>query len=256
MYMELSFPIRGLVCSEDEILTAFSFDETAQMWRIAMPAARNDSLITVKTYCHGRLWTWGKVELHEVDFEQYLRPALEEMYGPSGYAAIAAELERVYGSVITHDMDITCADLRLVHDLFLGVKNAARADLIAAQNALGGVCGVCDVTTAHFYDELVRYVSLRIEAFFVELLFVDNGPTLLIQLWGLMRLCEVLSEIDALGCDYPCFFDHLDSAFYTKLAVYYASTLVVWAVEYAESSGYIDCTGATPLRSPRAPPPF
>jgi len=67
---------------------------------------------------------------------------------------------------------------------------------------------------------------------------------------------ETLSEIDALGCDYPCFFDHLDSAFYTKLAVYYASTLVVWAVEHAESSGYIDCTGATPLRASGAPAPY
>ena len=251
MYMELTFPTRNLVCAADEIVTALCFDESAQMWRVVMPVAKDASSITVRTYHHARLWTWGKVILHEVDFELYLRPALEELYGASGYAAVAAELERAYESVIAHDMAITCANLDLVHDLFLNLQSASRADLIAAQAAMGGACGVCDVTSAAFYDELVEYVRLRIQAFFVELLFVENGPSLLIQVWGFMRLCETLAEIEALGCDYPCFFAHVDEVFLGKLAVYYVSTFVVWAVEYAESSGVVDCSGAAPLRAER-----
>jgi hypothetical protein len=239
--MRITFPIRDLVCDEDEILTAFRYDDAVQRWRVVLPVAMTDSTITVRACRHQPLWTWGKVSLFDADFDLYIAPALAEMHGAGQWAQAQVELRDLYASIIDHDMALNCANLNLVRTLFAGVRDGMAAELTAFQDGLGGACGICDVTTAAFYNELLEYAMLNLSNFFIELLFVDNGPNLLIKVYGFMRMCENYAQMEALDCDFECFFDAVDAEFVGNLACYYAATLVVVVIDYAIGSGWIDC---------------
>ncbi len=241
LYMEITFPIRDLVCETGEIITAFRYDDAVQRWCLELPDARTDTTITVHTYDHAPLWTWGIVTLHEVDWDLYLAPVMVEEHGADGWTELQLELQEMYDSIVENDLWISCATLDLVRDGFAAVKADAELGIVAHQDGLGTLCGVCDVRTSTFRAEYIEYITLNIEAFLLEFFLVDNGPSLLIQAYGFMRMCETLAEIDDLACDYECFFDHADTEFYDNMAMYYVACIVIEAIEYAKTSGYISC---------------
>jgi hypothetical protein len=239
--LEITFPLRDLVCADDEIFAAWRYDDTVSRWRVVLPVAATDSTITVRTCHHRPLWTWGKISLYDVDFDLYLAPALAEAQGSGRWLEVQDELRSLYDSVITEDLSMNCANLIRVRDLFAAVRDARAEDVRAFQAGLGGVCGTCDVTTAQYFDEYVRYLSLNFEAWLIEMFFVENGPNLLIQAYGFMRMCETLDEIESLACDYECFFAHETAAFARAKSSYYVAYLVVLVIDHAIEAGWVDC---------------
>lgn len=241
LYMEITFPLRDLECEPGEMFTVYRYDEAVGRWRLEFPDARTDSTITVHAYDHAALWTWGVVNVHEADWDLYLQPVMEEMHGSGAWADVELALQEAYAAAIDHNLAINCANLALVRDIFIAVRDEAEIPILAHQDGLGGLCRVCDVTTTLFWNEYLEYISLNIEAFFLKFFLVDNGPSLLIQIYGIIRVCQTWEEIDALACDYECFWQHADSAFYDNLAVYCTASLIVRAIDFAYSSGYINC---------------
>lgn len=241
LYMEITFRLTDLECAPGELFTLYRYDETAGLWCLEFPEARTDSTITVSTYDHSALWTWGVVNVHEADWDLYLAPVMEEQHGAGGWTDIQLALQEAYDEALAHDRAVDCANLALVRGIFVGVRDEAEVAIVAHQDGLGGLCRVCDITDGVFWDEYIEYISLNIEAWLIKLFLVDNGPSLLIQVYGILRLCETWEEIDELACDYECFWDNADSAFYGNMSVYYAAALVVEAIDYAISSGTINC---------------
>jgi hypothetical protein len=243
LYMEITFPTRGLTTEEGQIVVAYRYDEAVKRWRIELPDAQTDSTITVHTTMHSPQWTFGILTIPEADWDLYIEPIMQESHGSDEWTQVQLELINTYRSIFDNDLSISCASLDFAYTMFSGVRDSAESEIQAHQASLGSLCRQCDVTSSLFWNEYIDYIALNIEAFFIELLFVDNGPTLLIQVYGFMRLCETLAEIDELTCDYECFWKNADRDFYSAMSVYYVATGVMKAVEYAKSSGYINCPG-------------
>ena len=241
LYMEITFRLNDLECEPGEMFTIYRYDEAVGRWRLEFPDARTDSTITVHTYDHAALWTWGVVNVHEVDWDLYLQPVMEEQHGSSAWANVELALQEAYAAAIDHDLAINCANLALVRNIFVAMRDETEVAIVAHQDGLGGLCRVCDVTTTLFWNEYIEYISLNIEAFFMKFFLVDNGPSFLIQIYGIIRVCQAWEEIAALACDYECFWQHADSAFHENLAIYCAASLIVRAIDFAYDSGYIDC---------------
>ena len=121
----------------------------------------------------------------------------------------------------------------------------ARAALEAHQATIGNSCGTCDILTSEFHAGFAKFIELNIQYFFLELMFVETGPNLLIMAYGINRLCEIQLEIDNLACDYKCYFSNATSDFWGNLAAYYVSSAVLFAIDYAKTSGYVSCSAAS-----------
>lgn len=241
LYMEITFPIGDLTTEEGQIIVAYRYDDTVDRWRIELPDARTDSTFTVHTTHHAPLWTWGILTIPEADWDLYIEPVMQESHGADEWTQVQLDLINKYRSIFDNDLSISCASLDFAYTTFSAVRDQAQSDIHAHQASLGSLCRQCDVTTALFWNEYVEYIKLNIEAFFIKLFFVDNGPSLLIQAYGFMKMCETLAEADNLTCDYECFWQHSDRHFFSAVAMYYVSTAVMKAVEHAKSSGYISC---------------
>ncbi|MCP4571715.1 MAG: hypothetical protein GY838_05130 [bacterium] len=241
LYLEITFRLTDLECAPGEMFTLYRFDEAVDRWRLEFPDARTDSTITVHTYHHATQWTWGVVNVHEADWDLYLAPVMEEEHGAGDWSQVQQALQDAYDEVFDHDLGVTCTNLDFVRTVFAGIRDESQIAVVAHQDALGGACRVCDVTTGDFWNEYLDYIALNFEAWLIELFLVDNGPDLIVQIYGIIRLCETWEEIAELACDYECFWGHADSAFYSDLALYCATTMIVEAIDYAYSSGYISC---------------
>jgi hypothetical protein len=241
MPMAITFPLRDLAPTEGEMLVAFRYDDEAEMWRIALPDAMTDSTITIHTSEHRQLWTWGRVLLHEVDFDLYLAPVLEELDGTDRWLDIQAQLHDLYDSMAEGGLDANCATYLRIRDFLAYLRDASAVDLVGYEQDLGGICGPCDVTSYEFFDEYFEYARLHVNQWFIDLLFVENGPNILIKVWGLIRLLQMEYAIQDLTCNYDCLYDNVASGFYGRLAEYWISVLIVELIDWAIDVGYLDC---------------
>jgi len=241
--MEISFPLNDAPAA-GEIGVIYAYDEAAEMWRLVLPDSVQGSAMVLKTNAYSGRWSWGRVVLSEVDFDLYLAPLLEELHGTDEWQQLQIELENTYNSLIESDLAINCANLTLVQDLFSSVRSAAQADLEAFQANIGGACGVCDVLSGAFFAGYVEYVKLNVEAFLIKLFFIENGPTLLVQAYGMLKLMETWDDIASLACDYECYFGYADSEFYGQLASYYVAYAIIEIIDYAKSEYGCGLAGA------------
>jgi len=156
---ELTFPLRGLTAEPGEKIMAFRYDEAAGLYRLAVPMRLDEERLTVKGHHYRQLWTWGKVDLADVDFDTYLAPVMEELHGAGGWLEIQAELDRLQAEALAGHRAMTCEALRIVRGSLAAAGEAAADNVRAIQDGLGGRCGTCDATTREFYDELSEYLK-------------------------------------------------------------------------------------------------
>lgn len=238
---ELTFPRRDMTEESGEKLMAFRFDEQVDLYRLAVPMRMDDQSLTVQGHHYQQLWTWGKVDLEEIDFETYLQPAMEELHGVGAWLEIEAELQRLEEQALADQQAFTCEALAIARTAFATVGEAAADNVRSIQDSLEGRCGVCDATTAHFYDELSDYLRLKMQ-YYVADLFLGNSRNVLIKIYGLL-LCGYLQySMWQLDCDYECFCDHVSGSFYGQLARYAACLLMVDLIDWAQTSGFIECS--------------
>jgi hypothetical protein len=246
LYMEITFPIADVTpLDSTEIAAAFYYDEVAETWRIVLPDEIDDQEMLVKSHLYRKKWSWGFVSILEADFQESLAPLLEDLHGQQQWSQLVSELDSIYNALTQEDLDLSCASLDFVEGFFEALKSEARAALQAHQASIGNSCGTCDILTSEFHAGFAKFIELNIQYFFLELMFVETGPNLLIMAYGINRLCEIQVEIDNLACDYKCYFSNATSDFWGNLAAYYISSAVLFAIDYAKTSGYVSCGPAS-----------
>jgi hypothetical protein len=238
--LDLTFPLRDLTVEPGEKLTAFRYDEEAGIYRLKFPEELDEKQMTISTDHHDALWTWGKVDLGEADFDTYLAPVMEEMHGAGVWLEIEAMLDSLRLAAIEDQREVTCNALNIVRGSLAAASETAAGNVRSIQDALNNRCGVCDATTPVFYEELSEYLSLKMDEFFIDL-FLGDSKNLFLRIYGFIMIEYKRYCIEQLACDYECFADAVDAGFYYHLAIFYATTLTVELVDWAISSGYIDC---------------
>jgi hypothetical protein len=188
---ELTFPVRDLVAGPGEKLVAFRYDDQAGLYRLALPVRLDAAGLTVEARRHGQLWTWGKVDLEEVDFDTYLAPLMEELHGAGGWLEIQAELDRLQAEALEGRRALTCLALTTVRSALLDVAATAAGNVRAIQDAMGGRCGSCDATSPEFYDELAEYLQLRAQQLITDF-FLGNSRDVFVRIYGFV-MCEYMS---------------------------------------------------------------
>ena len=239
--MEISFPLRDLTTEVGEKLAAFRYDSDLGLYRLAFPDRLDAERMTITTHRRDSLWTWGKVELGEVDFDTYLKPVMEDLHGAGAWLEVQAELDRLHDEIVAQQLAMTCEALDIVQGSFAAARDAAADNLREFQDSLGGACGTCDVTTSLFYEELVDYAQLSVQAYIAKLFLIDNSPHFLVTIYGYIMVGFINGAIAQLDCDYPCFAEETTLEFYVNLAYYYVSAAFVEIIEIAKRPGAFDC---------------
>lgn len=237
---ELTFPLRDLTADQGWKIMAFRYDEAAGVYRLVVPLRVGDGSLTVKARHHTQLWTWGKVDLEEVDFDTYLAPVMAELHGEGGWLEIQAELNRLAEEAVAERRALTCEALRIVGASLLAAGETAADNVRAIQDALQGRCGVCDATTSQFYDELAEYLKLRVGQFVYDF-FLGNSGNVLVKIYGLVMSGYMEYLVWQLQCDYECFVDEVDVAFYVQLGIHFTCRVMAGLIDWAIASGYVDC---------------
>ena len=241
LYMEITFPIHDIEQDAEHMLCAFYYEEDLGRWHVVPPTVVTDTTMTIHFELYKQKWSWGRIGIYEVNYDETLVPLLGDIHGQDQWALIVQELEELYDSVIQEDLVIDCASLHFVDTFFQAKRIEAAIDLIAFHDALGGACGTCNVLDPDFFQDYLMYGFLHFEAFLFDLYFVTTGPKLLIKVYGFMRICEIMAEIEDMSCDYGCFFGQADGEFYSDLLLYYVSYFVVEVIDFAIAAGYADC---------------
>ncbi len=239
---ELTLPLRGLSAQLGEKIVAYRYDEAAGLYRLVLPVRQDEHSITVRGHHTRQLWTWGKIDIGEIDFETYLTPVMEELHGAGGWLEIRAELVRLQADAVAQQNAITCAALQIVRAAFVGAREAAADNVRAIQDGLHRRCGTCDALTSVFYEDLGEYVKLQVGSYLVDLFFGESR-SLLLKLYSVIMCTYLEYCADQLPCDYECFAESVGLDFYINLAMYYASEVVVELIDWAIISGYVDCPG-------------
>jgi hypothetical protein len=242
MYVEVKFPTERLERNDLELFSVFFYDDVEASWRIKLPDNVADSLLTVQTSAWRRQWSWGRVDLAEIDFEQHLEPALEDHVGTETWNEIKATVDSVYEAAMRSTWEpITCVALTFAEGLFLEFQNYSRDMVSAIQVSIP--CGGCDATTMAFYQELVQYVRLNIQYMIVEM-FTDAVPGRAwpLKLAGFAMMGSLLAAMDALACDYECLVQRAPPPFYVYTAGYWFSYLVVEGIQWFRDSDLINCS--------------
>lgn len=241
MYVEVSFPVHQLQRSEIELFSAFYYDSTNTTWRVRLPDGLTDSALTVQTKAWRRRWSWGRIDLAEIDFERHIEPALEERVGTETWNEIKATVDSVYDAAMRSRWEpITCFALNFAEGTFASFRDYS-ATMVRAIQA-GFNCGTCDATTRQFYDELVEYIKLNLQYMLVEM-FTDMIPGRLwpLKIAGFAMMGSLLAAMENLNCDYECLVKRAPPPFYLYTASYWVSYLVVEGIQWFKSSGYIHC---------------
>jgi hypothetical protein len=238
--MRLTFPMRDLTLGPGEKATAFRFDEDAGIYRLVLPDTQDDQEMTIATHDHTALWTWGKVDLGEIDFDTYLLPVMEDLHGQGVWLEIEAKLDSLRQAAIAGEIEATCRTLEIVKGSLEAGRDASADIVRAIQDQQAAGCGLCDATTPEFYEELGEYCRLKVEQILTDL-FLGDSNSLFLRLYGYIMMGYQQYCIEQLDCDFECFYQSVDAGFYYNLAIYHVCNLMVELVDWAMAGGYIDC---------------
>jgi len=245
MYLEVSFPLHGLPSDSVNFVSAFYYDSTATDWRVRLPDDVNASFLTVHTGDWKQPWSFGRIDFADIDFETYMVPALEERVGTQTWSRIRATVDSLYEAAMQHTWDpVTCTVLNIAEAVFTDFRNRSAAMVASIQ--AGFNCGSCDATTVAFYEDLKTYVKLKLQYMILEM-FVDAVPGRAwpLKLAGFFVMGGLQAAMDNLPCDYECVRDNAPPGYYLYTATYGASALIVSAIQWYRTSGYISCPGVS-----------
>ncbi len=238
--MHLTFPVGALTVEPGEKLVAFRYDEAAGKYRLVFPDRVDDGQLTVSTGDHASLWTWGKVDLGEVDFDAYLAPAMEELHGAGVWSAVEAKLDSLRQATSGGAITANCTTLDAVRSALVIAHAGAGATLRAIQNSLSGDCGLCDATSPAFSAELAAYFRLKVAEILTDL-FTSGSRNPYVRLYGCIMTGYQQHGIAELDCDFPCLSDSVGADYYYNLAIYHVAAAMVELIDWAMAGGFINC---------------
>lgn len=255
--IKLSFPMGNIHPDTLDIRSAYFFDRATQAWRIVLPEGLTRERLTVSTSAHDALWSWGRVDLGEIDFDQHLKPALEAYYGAETLAAIAAAQEDLRRQAEQQRWQLTCAGLAGAEAFFAKARDNAAAAIDRIQAGLG--CGPCNPLSEKFQEEFEEYwqvkrweIGLDMASFISmrkpgDVLELAMKPLIKDQQEWLQCVLDVQGCIfnqlyPDTACDYECYFSRVPSLeMNLDKAVYYGCDWV---------RGIVDRYGALHMSPP------
>jgi hypothetical protein len=253
--IQLSFPMDGIQAQAVDVRAAYFFDDERQTWRIVFPRTMSTDRLWVASSSHAQLWSWGLINIDEVDFDQHVAPAMEDYYGSETWAEVQAAIDEIYRQGLEQQDLLVCAGLDFAEGFFIGAREAAGDNVQELQVSVG--CGDCNAVSAEFYEEFVDYIKLNIQAMLAEM-FVDVIPgglvTFPLKLAAFAMWMSIEAAIDNLACDYDCFFSRAHPLIYVNVAVYYGSEGILEVIDRYRNSDYITCPPASATEPILIPP--
>lgn len=239
--VELHFylPIQGLTVESGEKAFAFAYDERLGKWSLVFPESLGGSTMTVKAN-YRRVWKWGKIVLDQVP-KGYLTEVIDKLYGVGMWNEVLTRLDEFYNSLSGQQVERTCASLIDIRDGFLELwKQSFRPTLLEYQ-ARFGPCGTCDVLSEQFSEDIVTYVSDRMEIEMWKILeaWADGKP--LAELYCLFKQLQAWDEILRLGCSPRCVNEIGGMPFWVEYASYYLGVFGQQLINLAIEQGWVTC---------------
>lgn len=243
----IAFPMTRIQPGPNDVRCAFRYDEEQGLWKLVFPDSVDSDRLVVETTASDDQWSWGLIDLGEVDIDGDLRPALEEHLGADVMAELDAELEALVedANEVARDNDwrFNCNLLHAFENLFRDTKGAAFIAVDDLQMGYG--CGQCNPLTPRFQEERELYDAV---AFAVEFSSLLAGAGAAVAAGVLCPLCSgvvisttsefgalaVATAINAnldewmgLSCDFSCYDEHVDLTLQMGTWVFYAADFLL-----------------------------
>lgn len=238
--MDLCFPLTKLPCGETEMYAAYYYDEAGASWRVVLPDQMDETELVVRTRNYTPQWSWGRVDLSEIDYQRYMEPALTRRIGAPGWQRLVATTDSLYDAATDGRWRLDCSALAFARGVCVGFRDYASARIGVLQAGMG--CGTCDIREQAFFDGLRQYVWLNLEAMVLDM-FVDAIPGRLwvLKLAGMAYVFALEAMARSLPCDYECYVSKVNPVLIANLAAYYAAMLVIEGIDLFKAQGYIHC---------------
>ena len=237
MYLELHFPLQSIPPASRGYAFGFVFDSTAMDWRVLIADDADDGHLVVHVSDWKRQWSFGSVDLAEVDVARYLTPALADRIGSEAWSRIEASLDSVYEAAVSQTSVLTCLGLNILEGFFVSARDRSATALQAISAQVH--CGPCDATTGLFWDEWRLYVQDKQTAFIMDMALDVAGGTvargahwLIEEAVGLIVGGVTDLMMGDYACDYECFINAIDWTFFFYLAVYRGSGAVIDGIDW------------------------
>jgi hypothetical protein len=244
---KLSFPMKDIHPEDFEIRAAYYYDDAQKTWRIVAPSALGADRLTVSTGVHDKLWSWGRVNLADIDFAKHMKPAMEAYLGSSTWAAIEAKLEEAYRKDIEQQDLLTCAGLKVAQGVLVAAKDTAAKNVNYERAKLDAEhhCGGCDPLAKDFIADLAAWLKLKIATVVAKMAAkgIKGGGWIGLAL-KLSAYCIWLgleAKLAAADCDYECYFKNASLELHLYTAMYWASYGTSKVIDLYRSSGKISC---------------
>ena len=237
----IHFPRGDVVAEGTEAIVAFRWDDDAELWRIRAPERLEDTHLVVRDRRHLPLWTWGKIDFTEAEYDTYVEPAMHELVGQGAWSEIEQTMRDLRDTAGTDPTAVSCQNLRTMQSILAGVRDQAAAGLRAHQDQLGGLCGDCDVTSAEFYELVAKAIRLKVQAWVAELVLIDLSPHWTMTIVGWLVVQGYEGALRNQPCDFGCFFGHGTAGFYSDYALFGIAIGIIELIDLYIELGGVEC---------------
>ncbi len=245
--IKVSFPLANIHPGTLDVRSAYHFDSANGTWRVVLPDELTRERLTVATTVHRELWSWGGVDLGEVDYAQFMKPALENYYGAETLADIKAAFDAIHEQALQWKWQLSCAEFAAAQGFFTGIRDQAWAQVDSLQASLH--CGACNPLTVKFQQELDKWWAVKgwgVALDFAGIISMKEPADVLQvaltpwlknqQQWVQCLFDPVGCVIDELApdtdCDYECYFSKVPFEMYVEKAVYYGCDWARGIIEF------------------------
>ncbi len=226
--IRISFPMGKITVGPLDIRSAFRLDDAGKEWQVVFPDSLPAGRLTVATDRHDVAWSWGRVDMGEIDMGKYVVPAMENYHGSGTLQAIQSALEEIRQQALREEWEWNCLGMELAEAFADGIQDTTWQQVQDLQASLG--CGDCNPLTEAFDQGLKEWWSVRqwdVILGFADLMFPPKKAIEIIayplenaiQGWLMDAAVEGLD----LPCDYDCYFEKVPFLIYVYEAVYYGS---------------------------------
>jgi hypothetical protein len=255
--IQLSFPMDDIEPKEPEVRAAYFFDDQQQTWRIVFPGALSPERVTIETSVHDVLWSWGLVDVGEVDYDEYLAPAMEDYFGGDAITEIEARLDEIRQDALEQDFEFDCDGLLALAEWVQVIQQGVYDEIQTLQQNLG--CGDCNPLSEKFEEERDRWWQVRqweIVFGIADMMFPPKKAIELVS-FPLVNAAQNLLLDAAVGalnltCDFDCYYDKVPYLTMTVLeGVYYGCGMATYII-YVYRDVELECPegAAEPLLVP------
>jgi hypothetical protein len=271
--VKITFPIQGIPSNDGEILSAFYYQTSNGSWTIVSSTQINENQLIIETD-HLSLWSWGTVNLEEVE-QETVTTAIDEFFG--GYNELRTAVENKIMPFISTFSDLTsmlenwllCEDRQNIANLLNNIISETESEIDAYLNSPGLLIACkwdewvqdpfdpnhwvhvpydpyCTLTHMLVTDEQMRlkkWAEVEIRAFFGEIFWNAlpggggvAGDVLMNAVGKSLIEGQYRYAVEhELGCDYRCVFKNGGFDFIFDVVVCNLSYMALFAMDIVES---------------------